>query len=372
MSQQYEFDKCVRQWWLALFAGVIAAPGCLSPAEPRLGRALSETEMEVVQGGVAANITAPSSGSVSTFDNIRFTASMSSTGATSGVFVGLFAGATKVSEQTMNLPGTWDRRARWPFPGAHSGQFKFLVDDEWFDASGDSLRTNVKLAPNVHVYGVRLRSLNAGVNSTTISSLAAERIDATSPASQTSASNTIDGIYGQCGGSNITQWRHINSGSINSTAACSDLSALTDACPVATCSAQQWELCPPLMDCLHDVFYSEAVQTTDAYVFHVKSVPCGKSGQNLALFPPGNGPRRSFVLLDADIETNPTTYTALLAHELGHDFNAAHCNGPNPDDQCAPSDCPGNVMCDPVGGRALTSGQCAAYAAGLRWTDLND
>jgi hypothetical protein len=372
MVQQDESIIGVRRRRLALFAGLAAASGCLSqPAERRV-RELDPDEMAEIEGGVAANITFPSSNSMQTFDNLRFTASVQAGSPTNDVTVGVFAGATKVGEQTLDLPGTWDRRTRWPLPGGHSAQFKVIVDGEWFDASGDSLRTNVSLHPSVHVYGVRLRGLNAGINSTPINPLVSEQIDATAPATPTSTSNTIDGIYGQCGGSNKVQWRHIDSQTITTTAACSDLGALTDACPPATCDVQDWNQCPALMACLNNVYLPEAMESTDAYVFHVKSVPCHKEGQNVGFNPPGSDPLRSFVLLDADNVTDPTFYTALLAHELGHAFSAAHCDSNNPDDQCSPTDCPGNLMCELVGGRSLTAGQCLGYTGGLHWTDRND
>lgn len=371
MLQHCEDKHRARRRRLALFAALAGAAGCVSPPDGRLARELSQAELEAVQGGAAANITFPSSNSLHSFDNVRFTASVNSVSPSSDVTIGVFAGATKVGEQTLDLPGTWDRRTRWPIPGGHSGQFKVLVDGEWFDASGDSLRTNVSVHPDVHVYGVRLIAVNAGVNSTTVNPLMRERIDATAPSTPTATANTIDGIYGQCGGVDKTQWRHINSQTITTTAACSDLAAITDNCPAATCSMQAWKQCPPLMDCLRDVYGDKALESTDVYVFHVKSVPCHKAGQNVGM---DTSPMRNFILMRADSETDPADYTELLAHELGHGFHPQHCQSNNPAAiKCSPLDCPGNVMCETVGGRSLTADQCLAYTTHeFGWADRNE
>ena len=146
------------------------------------------------------------------------------------------------------------------------------------------------------------------------------------------------------------------------------MATITDNCPPATCDNQAYTQCPALMDCL-SVYATEALETEDVYVFHVKSTPCGKLGQSVGLKPSG----RNMIFMAADATTAPTLYTSLLAHELGHGFKAADCNADTPGvTGCGLSDCPGNLMCVPVGGRTLTSAQCTGFTGGLGWADLNN
>lgn len=376
MTRDSTYHESLRAGRLGLVAALAATAGCTGPTPAR--RAVGEDEMTTVRGGVSADITYPGANSTQSYDNLRFTADITS-GAGGSATIGVFAGATKVGYQDVALPGTWDARTQWPLPGVHTARFKFLYDGDWLDAEGDAVRNNVGVHPSVNVYGIRARNLDAGANSTNVSSLyMSERVDSLAAAAPTSTSNTIDGVFGQCGGTDRTQWRLIDTVKIASSEACSDLDALTAACGEPfLCSKGNWSACPALLDCLNTVYFPEASKTNDVYVFHVEDVMCGAHGVSIQFQPPA-GTKRTMVLIEAGLAGNPTNYTKTLAHELGHEFSFGHCDDTDPGTvKCDPDDCTSgnsseNLMCSSGPGRSLTPLQCTGYAAGLRWTDIND
>lgn len=366
-----------RRWWLVPGVGVLVAASCVSQEGEPSPRALRADEMEQIRGGISADISFPASNSTQTYDNLRFTASIG--GASGDATIAVFAGATKAGAQVVTVPAIWDGRTNWPMPGGKTAQFKFASGGDFFDAEGDSTRTNVGLHSSINVYGIRARNLSAGVNSTSVSdAFMRDRVDAVGAATPTKTSNTIDGIFGDCGGSSKTQWRLVDTTTIAASAACSDLGAVAAGCGAPfSCSLENWAQCPALVNCLNTYYFPEAASSNDVYVFHVDSVMCGVLGVNIQFQPPGQN-MRTMVLMSAGLAGNPANYTGTLAHELGHEFSFGHCNDGNPaTTKCDASDCAvsgaaRNLMCSSGQGRTVNADQCTGYTAGLRWTDRND
>jgi hypothetical protein len=366
-----------RRWRLAPGVGALIAVSCDAREPGPSPRALAADEMEQIRGGIYADISFPASNSTQTYDNLRFTASIS--GASGDATIAVFAGATKVGAQVVTVPSTWDGRTTWPMPGGQTAQFKFASGGDFFDAEGDSTRTNLGLHSSVNVYGIRARNLSAGLNSTSVpDSFMRDRVDAVGAATPTKTANTLDGIYGDCGGTNKTQWRLVDTTSITVSAACSDLGAVAAGCGAPfSCSLENWAQCPALVDCLTTYYIPEAALSNDVYVFNVDGVMCGALGVNILFQPPGQS-FRTMVLMNAGLVSNPTNYTGTLAHELGHEFSFGHCDDGNPAaTRCEPSDCAvsgpaRNLMCTSGQGRTVNAAQCTGYTAGLRWTDRND
>ncbi len=375
-------------------AGTLALLAACHDSQPSARLApqpLSPSEAAAVVGGVSVDITYPANNTAQTYDNLRFTANVTSLINDDPSYVSLWADATKVGSTTMNFTGSetrvLDQRVSWPFPGNFDAQFKYFYDDQYWEAEDDSFRSDqrvhssVKVRP-IHFWNVRQGSALPAVSS----SFHAARVDSTDVARDNLANN-IDGIFAQCGGNDRTQFR--GNGTSNLTPSydppgtynCSDLGELvTNECSIpAVCGQNNVGSCAPLLSCL-EALASAAVDFDDdagyisAHVFNVESTLCGELGRNITLT--AGGVSRSFAIVSAGMAGNATNYTKLVAHELTHD-TILHCNEDGGAGAgCVPADCSSasasvrNLMCTFGAGRVLTAAQCD-MVKNFRWSDRN-
>jgi hypothetical protein len=298
----------------------------------------------------------------------------------------VYTGSTKVGQQTVSMPapgytGTFDRRTRWPANGYYPAQFKYSYENELYDADGDSARTGVRINPSVHLYKVRFHNLSAGADSTSVSASVNEaRVDYATATQATKTSSVIDGVYGDCGGTDLTQWRYDGTVTTGVSANCSDLLAVTNACPPAfECEEFNVSSCEDLEDCLEEYATVVCSAKTLAHVFYVEEGPCGNVGTTVTISSCGDGVPRNFFLLEEGVASSSTTHTTVLAHEFGHAFGDGHCNEDGEQaDWCDPGDCTAgtsseNLMCSSGPGRVLNATQCDELenTLPLRFADQN-
>ena len=375
-------------------ASLVAAAACQPVAEDSAAQPLTTEEAQAVTGGVSVDIIYPANNSSQTYDNLRFQANIESGFHGTPTYVSLWADSTKIGSETMNFVGqetrSWNERFNWPFPGNRDAQYKYFFNDQYFEAAGDSSRTNVRLHPSVKLYGIHFWNVQDKSSTPNVStSYTGARVDATST-SRSKLANNIDGIFGQCGGTDKTQFRHNGTTVLDPTynpgagRDCSDLGEIVALECVGddVCSDNGSVLnCTELANCLNE--YASAANDFDisrgynsAHVFHVESTPCGSLGLNIT-WVGTDGVSRSMSLLDAGLAGNAETYTRVLAHELMHDAALGHCNqNGGAGTGCTPSDCNSssssvrNLMCSSGTGRDLTPEQCN-LVQNFRWDDRN-
>lgn len=365
-------------------------------------RELSLEEAREIKGGLSVDITYPAANNASQgYDNLKFTADVQSNFTTQPTYVSLWADNSKIAGFTMQFAGdetqTIDTRSRWPLGGNHDARFKLYYDGQYYEADGDSLRTDQRIASDVRVHGIRFWNVHhKGASPSLSSSFVTERVDASNVDRAKTAAN-IDGIFGQCAQNGRVQFR----GTGVTTAvpgydpgagySCADLQPLVaHFCPVddegnsEVCPEEgspSYGGCPQIAGCLQALGtiadgWDASVGYTSAHVFHVVSTPCGELGRTFTYTSAGSG-TRTLQMVAVSAGGDAQLYTKTLAHELMHEAKYGHCNQ---DDHgpigCEEIDCTANpateenLMCSSGLGRDLTTAQCD-LAKGFRWTDLN-
>ncbi len=384
--------------WVAVAALAGACDAGPTP-ESAAATAMTEAEAAAVKGGVSVDIVYPFHDNHSEpYDNIRFHAEVESGFTSDPTYVSLWADSTKIASETMQFVGgetkLWNERHAWPLNGYRDAQFKYYLDGQYYEAAGDSSRTNVRVHPDTHVHGIHFWNLShKGVSSNVSSAFTAARVDATSIGRSLTNSN-IDGVFAQCptkvqfrgSGTSSLQLTHDPGPGLN----CMDLNAVRqEHCPTITfCDDDDpenpyaLEDCQAVVDCLWG--YVLAADTfdmsrgyTSAHIFHVQSTPCADPARNV-WFNTTLGSRSLALIAALNTPADAQHYTTVLAHELMHDTGAGHCNDPpglsNPG--CEPEDCNTNIsfsrnlMCSSGNGRDLSPVQCDRIED-FRWTNRN-
>jgi hypothetical protein len=348
---------------------------------------ISASDARAITGGVAADITYPAANNTAqTYDNLRFAADITSAFIGEPTYVSIWADSTKVGSETMNFnaitPQELDRRTMWPFPGNRDAQFKYYAEGQYFEADGDSTRLDQRLHSSVKLRAIHFWNVRQGASNPSVSSgFHAARVDASDP-SRTATSPNIDGVFGQCGGNDKTQFR--GDGTTNYTPTydppgaynCSDLGAIvTNLCSVPQiCGSANYASCPQLLSCLNDLAGAAIARDSTtgyiaAHVFNVESTLCGELGRSFGIS--AGGVSRSIAIMHAGLGSDAAGYTKTLAHELTHDV-LGHCQE---NDGCSAADCVSgdsseNLMCSNGPGRDLTTDQCNDIKT-FRWTDRN-
>jgi len=350
-----------------------------------LPQVLSDVDASRLSGGVGADIVWLNIDNASqSYDNLRFQVSIDAPDDQTSVTIGAFNGSTGTASRVVplfgpNATGTFHSRTFWPHANGakYDLVMKYISGTTWYDCSGtDPSADDQYLLTNVKVHRLRVHNTNAlpdpGGYTTTWTSADMESIaDNGSTAIPGSASNTIDGIYGQCGalqanGTDKTQWRRTLVDTVSIPVGCSDLTE-----EFATCGNCESD-CAAVKDCANAMM-DNAGQTddADAHIYVVNELGCVQSGITAgALMTEVDGRWWSVIADQFDPSTDSALSTSLIAHELTHATPLDHTNMAS--DNCDEDDDPyvKNLMCNDLG-RLLTDFQCDALRVGLPYTDRN-
>jgi hypothetical protein len=345
--------------------------------------------------GISVDFTYPAANNTyQTYDNLLFEGDVASVLTEEPTYISIWADGTKVGSETYDFDAIgeiqqFSQRVNWPFPGNRDAQFRFYYDGQYYEADGDSLRTDMRLHASVKLRSIHFWNVHHfGTNPTVSSGFHAARVDAATT-SRSKTSSNIDGVFGQCGGTDRTQFRGDGTTTLtpsyNPPGAydCSDLGPLVDdLCPADICATNNYSGCTPLLNCLAE-FAAAAIDRDDstgyiaAHVFNVETTLCGELGRSVS-FDDNNGVTRSFAILDAGLAGDADDYTKVLAHELMHDV-VGHCDDDDSNlmtDGCDETECVSstdsirNLMCGGGQGRDLTTAQCTILKD-FRWDDRN-
>jgi hypothetical protein len=345
---------------------------------------LSRATAERVTGGANADVVYPGSNNFAQwYDNLRFQADISGDD-NATVTIGVSADGTFVTPSvSVQLDsqgnGTFHRRTRWPHaPGTkYDLVMRYFYGSTWYDCGGDSGRTDQFLHANVKVHRVKVYNTNSGGYTTTWSSTNTSAIfDHTSSNTPGSNSNTVDGVYGQCGalqanGIDKTQFRMEGISTISIPAGCSDLTQ--EFCVDPNDPSNGCFVCSAVQTCFLS-FMGAANQTNNdnVNVYVVDELGCVDNGVTAgAIATTVDGKRLVVIADELGPDTNIAVAVPLLAHEIRHHFpSGGHVSGAGDNCGLGQNYATKNVMCPDLG-RIFTDFQCDQTHGSAVFLDRN-
>jgi hypothetical protein len=328
------------------------------------GAARPHARAAEVVGGADANITWPGTNNYyQSYDNLRFRVEITSI--LSQIEIGAWtqnSGWWTLTGSSVvpisNNAGLFHRRVNWPFNNGtkYDLVMRYKYDGSWTDCAGSNPSdTNQYLHADVKVHRLRIHNTSeSGWSANWTAADVSKIVDRISSAVPGASSNTIDGIYGQCGSmigaTKKTQWRLSTVNTIGVPQGCTDFGAILES---ETCACDV-ENCQFLHFCIENMLINAGHTNNDyARVYVVDRLGCEINGVNWTL---DNGIQ--FVAIENWLgpASSEERATRVLAHELGHALGLNHvsqawanCDATQPIDR--------NLMCATNAGRLLQNTQ---------------